>query len=249
MILKRLLVSCVAVAMTVSLVPAVAFAKELDDASVVTVDAVPALLNGDAGSAGQSSPGHDEGKCGAKLDYKLDAGTGTLYIFGSGSMWNWGSKGSPFYAMKDKIKKISISGATSIGAYAFQGLKNISTVTIPSSVKTIGNYAFYGSGVKKITGGSKVTSIGTRAFSLCTKLTSFSISSKYLKKIGSSCFSSASRLKTISIKKTTKLSKSGVKKSLKGSRIKTVKVKKSKKLRYTIYFLKKNSGKKVKVRS
>ena len=246
MILKRLLVSCVAVAMTVSLVPAVAFAKELDTAAV---DAVPALLNGDAGSAGQSSPGQGEGKCGAKLDYKLDVGTGTLYIYGSGSMWNWGSKKSPFYAIKDKIKKISIRGATSIGAYAFQGLKNISSVTIPSSVKTIGNYAFYGSGVKKISGGSKVKTIGTRAFSLCTKLSSFTITSKYLKKIGSSCFSSASRLRTISIKKTTKLTKSGIKKSLKGSRVKTVKVKKSRKLRYTIYFLKKNSGKRVRVKS
>lgn len=247
MILKRLLVSCVAVAMTVSLVPAVAFAKELDNAAV---DAVPALLNTDAGSAGQGgSATQEEGKCGAKLDYKLDVGTGTLYIYGSGSMWNWGSKKSPFYAMKDKIKKISIKGATSIGNYAFQGLKNVTSVSIPSSVKTIGSYAFYGSGLKKVSGGSKVKSIGTRAFSLCTKLTSFTITSKYLKKIGTSCFSSASRLKTINIKKTTKLTKSGVKKSLKGSRIKTVKVKKSKKLRYTIYFLKKNSGKKVRVKS
>ena len=50
------------------------------------------------------------------------------------------------------------------------------------------------------------------------------------------------------VKKTTKLTKSGVKNSLKGSSVKTVKVKKSKVKKYKKIFKKKNCGKKVKVK-
>ena len=57
-----------------------------------------------------------------------------------------------------------------------------------------------------------------------------------------------SKLKTLNIKKTKKLSKSGVKNSLKGSSVKTVKVKKSKIRKYKKYFKKSNSGRKVKVK-
>ena len=57
-----------------------------------------------------------------------------------------------------------------------------------------------------------------------------------------------SKLKTIYIKNTTKLTKAGVKKSLKGSKVKTVKVKKSKVWKYSAFFKKSNSGKKVKVK-
>lgn len=56
------------------------------------------------------------------------------------------------------------------------------------------------------------------------------------------------KLKTLNIKYTTKLTKSGVKKSLKGSKIKTVKVKKSKVKAYKKIFKKKNSGRSVRVK-
>ncbi|MCR4776639.1 MAG: hypothetical protein K5869_09715, partial [Saccharofermentans sp.] len=57
-----------------------------------------------------------------------------------------------------------------------------------------------------------------------------------------------SALKTLQVKKSTKLCKSGVKNSLKGSAVKTVKVKKSKVKKYKKIFKKKNCGKKVKVK-
>ena len=46
----------------------------------------------------------------------------------------------------------------------------------------------------------------------------------------------------------TRLSKTSVKKCLKGSKVKTVKVPKAMKKTYATYFAKKNSGKKVKVK-
>ena len=53
---------------------------------------------------------------------------------------------------------------------------------------------------------------------------------------------------TLNLKKTTKLTKSGVKNSLKESSVKTVMVKKTKVRKYNKIFKKKNSGKKVKVK-
>ena len=90
--------------------------------------------------------------------------------------------------------------------------------------------------------------IGSSAFAKCSKLKSFSIASTVLSKIGTYAFNKDSKLKTIYIKYTTKLTKSGVKKSLKGSKVKTVKVKKSKVKKYKKYFKKKNSGRSVKVK-
>ena len=96
--------------------------------------------------------------------------------------------------------------------------------------------------------GYALKTIGTRAFEKCPKLKTFKINSNSLKKIGNYAFSGDKALKTLYLKKTTKLTKSGVKKSLKGSSVKTVKVKKSKVKKYKKIFKKKNCGRKVKVK-
>ena len=68
-----------------------------------------------------------------------------------------------------------------------------------------------------------------------------------LNKIGSSVFYADKQLKTLYLKKTTKLTKKGVKKSLRSSSVKKIKVKKSKIRKYRKIFKKSNSGRKVKV--
>ena len=136
-----------------------------------------------------------------------------------------------------------------IATKAFYGDKTVKSVYIGANVVTIDSYAFYGcSNLISVTGGSKLKTIGTKAFGLCSKLKTFKITSSVLNKIGTYAFYKDKKLKTIYIKSTTKLTKSGVKKSLKGSKIKTVKVKKSKVRKYRSYFRKKNSGRYVKVK-
>lgn len=136
-----------------------------------------------------------------------------------------------------------------IGTKAFYGDKIIKTVGIGSNVIIIDANAFYGcSNLTKVSGGKSLKTIGSSAFARCSKLKSFSIASTVLRKIGTYAFNKDSKLKTIYIKYTTKLTKSGVKKSLKGSKVKTVKVKKSKVKKYKKYFKKKNSGRSVKVK-
>ena len=138
---------------------------------------------------------------------------------------------------------------TRIASKAFYNKKTVNKLIVGANVTVIDPYAFQGcSNLVSVSGLSRVKTIGTKAFAGCKKLKSFTVSSAALSKIGSYTFSGDKNLKTISIKNTTKLTKKGVKKSLKGSKVKTVKVKKSKVKKYKKYFTKKNCGRKVKVK-
>ena len=136
-----------------------------------------------------------------------------------------------------------------IGPNAFKNDKTLKTLYISANIRFIDNCAFYGcSSLVKVSGGAKLEIIGQSAFISCTKLKTFVITSTVLRKIGPTAFYGDKALKTIYVKNTVKLTKTGVKKSLKGSKVKTVKVKKSKVKAYKKIFKKKNSGRKVKVK-
>ena len=148
---------------------------------------------------------------------------------------------------------VSIKGyeyrVTSIGNYALANNPTMTSLKIGQYVTSIGNYVASGCrNLTKVYGGNRLKTIGTRAFNGCSRLKSFNISSAVLSKIGAYSFNGDKALKTIYVNKTTKLTKKGVKKSLKGSKVKTVKVKKSKVRKYKKIFSKKNCGRKVKVK-
>ena len=91
------------------------------------------------------------------------------------------------------------SSVTSIGESAFRECSKLTAVEIPSSVTSIGNYAFSGcSGLTAIQIPSSVTSIGYSAFSGCSGLTAVEIPSS-VTSIGSSVFSGCSGLTAIEI--------------------------------------------------
>ena len=145
-----------------------------------------------------------------------------------------------------KYKVTSIQIAENMVLSILHILKKL---VIGSNVVSIEDKAFSGCRcLESVTGGAGLKSIGTRAFEKCPKLKVFNITSKNLTKIGAFAFAADTSLKTVQIKKTTKLTKSGVKNSMKGSSVKTVKVKKSKVKKYKKIFKKKNCGKKVKVK-
>jgi hypothetical protein len=64
---------------------------------------------------------------------------------------------------------------TTIGEYAFNDLTNLTSVTIPDSVTSIGASAFSLTSLTNVTIGNGVTSIGDQAFYYCTSLTSVTI--------------------------------------------------------------------------
>ena len=81
------------------------------------------------------------GNCGDTISWKLTA-DGTLTISGSGAMPDYKAFGAPWNSYKENITSIVIeSGITRIGHYAFW--KSCATsVTIPATVKEVGNQAF-----------------------------------------------------------------------------------------------------------
>ena len=69
------------------------------------------------------------------------------------------------------------SSVTSIGDYAFYECSSLTSVEIPNSMTSIGEYAFYKcSGLTRIIIPNSVTTIGTAAFSGCSGLTEVTLS-------------------------------------------------------------------------
>ena len=88
---------------------------------------------------------------------------------------------------------------TSIGDHAFNGCTSLTNITIPNSVTSIGNYSFSGcTNLINITIPDSVTSIGDSAFSDCSGLTNIAISDS-VTSIGYSAFSDCSGLANIAI--------------------------------------------------
>ena len=98
-----------------------------------------------------------------------------------------------------KIGSLSISSSVmSIGAYAFEGCK-LTSITIPNSVTSIGSYAFYNcSKLTSITIPNGVTSIGSYTFYGCASLTSITIPSS-VTSIDYYAFYNCSKLTSITI--------------------------------------------------
>lgn len=82
---------------------------------------------------------------------------------------------------------------TSIGKHAFSGF-SLTEITIPDSVASIGEYAFYGcTSLTEITIPDSVTSIGGYAFKGCTSLTEITIPNSVVD-IGESAFENCTNL-------------------------------------------------------
>ena len=79
---------------------------------------------------------------------------------------------------------------TAIGEGAFDLCLDLTSVIIPNSVTSIGNQAFYCSGLKGVMIGNSVTTIGDNAFSACDGLTSVTIPNS-VTYIGEAAFSSS----------------------------------------------------------
>ena len=88
---------------------------------------------------------------------------------------------------------------TSIGDYAFFGCSSLSSVTIPPSVTSIGDYAFSGcSSLSSVTIPSSVASIGNWVFFGCSSLSSVTIPPS-VTSIGDCAFSGCSSLSSVTI--------------------------------------------------
>ena len=83
------------------------------------------------------------GYCGDNLKWQLMS-NGVLKFSGKGNMRSYSSANAiPWYKYRDKITSVELDeGITSIGAFAFYGLNNLTAINIPKNVTAIGGYAF-----------------------------------------------------------------------------------------------------------
>ncbi len=165
-----------------------------------------------------------DGDCGANgnnVIWSLDD-EGTLTISGTGDMNDYFVNTAPWYNYRYDIKRIIITdGISSIGEWAFSACE-AESVTIPASVKTIGDSGFcactkienvelpYGvesidehafaacRNLKSITIPDSVTTIGTRAFLDCTSLTGITIPDS-VTEIGDMAFIRCTSLNSVTI--------------------------------------------------
>ena len=98
------------------------------------------------------------------------------------------------------LKSVTIGNSvTSIGDDAFEGCESLESVTIGNSVTSIGNWAFEGcESLESVTIGNSVTSIGDCAFWGCESLTSINIPDS-VTSIGDSAFSRCESLESVTI--------------------------------------------------
>ena len=116
------------------------------------------------------------GTCGENLTWVLDDG-GTLTISGTGPMTDYGLREAPWYGYNKDIQNIVIEkGAETIGAAAFYHCFNVTEVVLPSGVTSVGESAFTScGGLVSITIPDGVRSIGNDAFEYCSSLTEITI--------------------------------------------------------------------------
>lgn len=138
---------------------------------VVLCVLLPKVVGSARAKSGSGTCGAEKG--GANLRWTLDADTGLLRIVGSGEMkdYDWNAP-APWYDRRDEITAVSLpEGLTSIGNKAFHQCGALKSVTIPDGVTRIGDAAFNKcSALADVTIPDSVTRIGELAFAYCRSL-------------------------------------------------------------------------------
>lgn len=138
------------------------------------------------------------GKCGDNVYWSFDETASELVISGTGAMYNYSYKDSPFFA-SDIEKVIIESGVTTIGNCMFYTCDSLKSVIIPNTIKTIGDYSFgYCYNLEDIVIPYGVTDIGIWAFYACDNLENITIPNSIIY-IGSNAFRFCTKLKSVSI--------------------------------------------------
>ena len=146
---------------------------------------------------------HPHGECGAQGDnllWEFNPATGTLTITGSGAMPTiWDTPASvSWHEYRADITSVSLpDGLTTIGGYAFYSCPGLTSVTIPENVTNIAIAAFANcANLASVTLPNSVISIGQSALALCPSMTSLTLGSG-LSSIGTAAFSGCSGLESV----------------------------------------------------
>lgn len=121
---------------------------------------------------------------------EYDAETKTFTVTGTGAIEDYSSSGSPFYAIRSEVEHLVIGeGITRIGNNAFYRGSNLQSISLPSTLESIGDYAFrQSSGLTSISSDTlpNLDSVGQYAFYSFVGLESIDLDG--LTEIGKSAF-------------------------------------------------------------
>lgn len=122
------------------------------------------------------------------VSWDFDPVEATLTLSGKGAMKNYNYDWdytytednlttAPWASLYDKITKVVINeGITSVGSYAFLGLKKLTSVEFPVSLTSIGDGAFEScAGLESLNLPVGLQAIGNAAFSKCSSVTTMNI--------------------------------------------------------------------------
>ncbi len=84
------------------------------------------------------------GICGENVAWSLDVATGRMVISGNGAIYDFESrKTTPWTHFSNLVTELVVEeGITRIGEYAFNSLRNLETLTLPSTVEILDTYCF-----------------------------------------------------------------------------------------------------------
>lgn len=117
----------------------------------------------------------------------------TVYVIGTGTVKEYNSYQNCFGDYATQIKHAVVcDGITEIGQYVFNKCSNLTSVILPNSVTSIGDYAFRGDNgnLSSVTLPQGLLTIGKYAFRSCSALTSITLPNT-LTSIGDSAFQSS----------------------------------------------------------
>ena len=139
---------------------------------------------------------------GATVTGSIAAGSVTIpSVLGGVAVKKVGNGSTPIFGTgNNSVTSVVIpNSVTSIGNYAFQECTNLASITIGNGVTSIGSSAFRAcSQLTSATIGNSVTSVGSSAFNLCTSLTSINIPDSATS-IGDNAFNNCTSLISITI--------------------------------------------------
>lgn len=138
------------------------------------------------------------GGCGDDVTWTYEAGV--LTIAGSSAIRDYSELApAPWAQYADQISTVIVKqGVQAVGAFAFFGLKELISVTLPNSVRGIGTCAFYGCKKLTMVNMTGVTQIGDSAFEQCVALKTIRLPGT-LQSIGAEAFYRCENLISITI--------------------------------------------------
>ena len=134
-------------------------------------------------TSGQSYNVDFAGECENGITWRFDASSGTLTVGGNSAIADYGSSvdTAPWLnAYRNEIKTVVIQeGITEIGMYAFYNCKNLSSVSLPSTLSSISYRAFLSCPISEITIPQSTTFINSSAFSLSSLKKVYGVENSY----------------------------------------------------------------------